>query len=113
MKPLSLFFVTTAALFAACGQLLFKVGAAERERLIDFINPAIVGGLAFYGLGTAMWIYTLSSEKLVNVYAFTALAFVLVYLGGVVILGETITRTGVLGVLMILTGLFLLTTSNA
>ena len=64
-------------------------------------------------LSTAIWIYALSSEKLVNVYAFTALSFVLVYLGGVMVLGETISKSGIVGVLLVLTGLFLLTTSNA
>lgn len=113
MKPLSVVFLIAAALFAAGGQMLFKVGAVDRERLIEYLNPAIVTGMFCYALSTVIWIYTLSSEKLVNVYAFTALSFVLVYVGGVMILGESITRAGVVGILLILTGLFLLTTNNA
>ena len=71
MKPVSVFLLVLSAFSAAGGQLLLKVGAAHRDRLIEFINPSIVGGLTLYMLSTAIWIYALSSEKLVNVYAFT------------------------------------------
>ena len=112
MKPVSLVLLISAALLAAAGQMLFKVGATDRARLIEYLNPAIIVGLLCYALSTVAWIYTLSSEKLVNVYAFTALSFVLVYAGGVTLLGETLTGAGIVGIVLIMAGLFLLTTSN-
>ena len=63
-------------------------GAHGREQLVDFLNFSIFAGLILYALGTILWVYVLASEKLVNVYAFTTLSFVLVYLGGVLLLGE-------------------------
>jgi len=101
-----------AAFAAAGGQLLFKVGAEGRERLQDFINLPILTGLCLYGIGTILWIYALSGEKLVNVYAFTALSFALVYLGGVMLLGERITQAGAIGVALVLAGLLLITTQK-
>ena len=83
--------LTLAAISAASGQLLFKVGANGVQTLSGYLNLSILAGLVLYGFGTMVWIYALSSELLVNVYAFTALTFVLVYLGGVLLLGETIT----------------------
>jgi drug/metabolite transporter (DMT)-like permease len=112
MKPVSLVLLISAALLAAAGQMLFKIGATDRARLIEYLNPAIIVGLLCYALSTVAWIYTLSSEKLVNVYAFTALSFVLVYAGGVTLLGETLTGAGIVGIVLIMAGLFLLTTSN-
>jgi len=101
--------LTFSAFSAAAGQLLFKVGAVGSRSLLDFINPYILGGLVLYGLGTAIWIYVLSSEMLVNVYAFTALTFVLVYLAGIVFLGEAISKPAMLGVALVLSGLYLIT----
>ena len=101
--------LTLAAFSAATGQVLFKLGASGAQTLVDFFNPKIFTGLLFYGVGTAIWIYALSSELLVNVYAFTALTFVLVYLAGIFFLGEYINTAGLLGVAFVLGGLYLIT----
>ena len=45
---------------------------------MQFLNVPIALGLSLYLCGTVLWIYVLSKEKLVVVYAFTALTFVLV-----------------------------------
>ena len=98
-----------ATIFAAIGQLLFRIGARDRITLLAFINPFIISGLMFYALGTAAWIFALSKEQMVSVYAFTALTFVLVFLGGVFILGEQINVIESMGVLLVLVGLYLIT----
>ena len=102
-----------SAFSAATGQLLFKVGADGRNTIQEFINLPIISGIIMYAIGTIIWIYVLSDEKLVNVYAFTALSFVLVYLGGVLLLGEKLVAAGVVGVILVLAGLFLIVTYNA
>ena len=109
MNKLSILLLSSAALSAAIGQLLFRVGAKDKEIFLDFVNLPIFLGLGFYALGTAVWIYALSFQKLVDVYAFTALTFVLVYLGGVVLLKEPIDLTTGAGVGFVLLGLYLIT----
>ena len=109
MTRFSIILLTLASFSAAIGQLLFKFGAAGRERLIDFINLQIAGGLAFYLLGTAIWIYALSAERLTDVYAFTALTFVLVYVFAVAVAGEPLQRNTIIGAILILAGLYLIT----
>jgi len=99
-----------ASLAAACGQLLFKAGAAGRVQWIEFLNVRIGAGLALYALGTALWIYALSKERLVVVYAFSALTFALVYLGGTLLLREPLTARGIAGVVVVLAGLYLIAT---
>ena len=101
--------LAAASLAAAGGQVLFKVGAQHRTHFAAFINVPILLGLLLYGLGTALWIYALSQEKLVVVYAFTILTFALVYIGSVLLLGETLTLKACCGVALVLGGLFLLT----
>lgn len=100
--------LVASALLAAGGQLLFRVGAAGRHALLEFVNPAVVGGLALYGLSTALWIFALSRTKLTTVYPFTALTFVLVYAGAILMLGEKPTRVEIVGVLLVMSGLALL-----
>jgi drug/metabolite transporter (DMT)-like permease len=97
-----------ASLAAACGQLLLKVGAQHKTHAAQFLNLPIALGLSLYLCGTVLWIYVLSKEKLVVVYAFTALTFVLVYLGAVLTLGESLTLKAGGGVLLVLAGLYLL-----
>jgi drug/metabolite transporter (DMT)-like permease len=98
----------SASLSAAGGQLLFRMGAQNHTQLREFFNAPIGLGLLLYALGTALWIYALSRERLVSVYAFTALTFVLVYLAGWGLLGESVSARGALGIGLILGGLYLL-----
>ena len=109
MDRVTVILLTLAAISAAIGQLLFRVGADGRQHFLEFINLPIFLGLAFYAAGTVIWIYTLAQEKLVNVYAFTALTFVLVYIGGVGLLGERLNSAGVMGIVLILVGLYFIT----
>lgn len=105
--------LTLSTCAAAGGQLLLKVGAQGRENLLSFFNPHVIAGLLLYVVSTLVWIYVLSFEKLTNVYAFTALTFVLVYLGAVILLGEKISVATVTGIIAILFGLYLISQYNS
>ena len=96
-----------ACVAAAAGQLLFRVGAQNRTQLLEFVNPTIAGGLVLYALGTLLWIYALARERLSVVYAFSALTFALVYLGGTLLLHESVSARGACGVALVLAGLYL------
>jgi drug/metabolite transporter (DMT)-like permease len=98
----------SGAVCAAVGQLLFAAGARGRTDLIQFLNLWIVFGLGLYATGTVFWIYSLSRATLVQVYPFTVLTFVLVYLSGILILGERPTVNGCFGVALVLGGLYFL-----
>ena len=104
MQRQAILLLLLSAFTAAGGQLMLKVGAQGRDALIGFINPWVVGGLV---------LYVLSFEKLTNVYAFTALTFVLVYLGAVFFLGERISAAAITGIVAILFGLYLISQYNS
>ena len=112
MSKYSILLLTTASFSAAIGQLLFRVGAKGNLQFVEFFNIPIFLGLGFYALGTVIWIYALSQENLVDVYAFTALTFVLVYLGGVWLLSEPVDAATISGVLIVLLGLYIITRSS-
>jgi drug/metabolite transporter (DMT)-like permease len=93
------------SLCAAVGQLCFKAGADGRLALVDFINAWILSGLFLYGVGTVLWIYALSRLRVMTVYPFTALTFVMVYCGSYFVFKEKMGVVGISGVLLILAGL--------
>ena len=112
MNKFTVMLLTFSAFSAACGQLLFKVGARGQDHWQAFINFPIIAGLVLYSASTVVWIYVLSKESIVNVYAFTALTFVLVYLGSVLLMGERLSPVAFAGVGLVLSGLYLITNYN-
>jgi multidrug transporter EmrE-like cation transporter len=52
-------------------------------------RPALIGGLACYGLSILLWIYVLSRAEASYAYPFLGLGFVVVALAGWLLLGET------------------------
>lgn len=109
----AIFLLSLSAFMAAGGQLLLKIGAQGRHEFISFLNPYVIIGLILYVVSSLAWIYVLSFEKLTNVYAFTALTFVLVYLGAVLLVGEKISVQAVAGIVAILLGLYLISQTHS
>jgi undecaprenyl phosphate-alpha-L-ara4N flippase subunit ArnE len=113
MKRLSIALLVVAAIAAAAGQIFLKLGASGRQHFAEYFNALILAGLCLYAVGTVIWIYVLSSERLINVFAFSALTFVLVVIGGAALDGSSVKPAGLVGVALILSGLYVLTKYNA
>lgn len=101
-----------ATLFAAVGQLFFKKGAAGLAHWSQYFNGGILTGLLFYGAGTVLWIFSLSKIPLRQAYPFTALTFILVYLGAAFFLKEAVSLRGMAGVIVVLLGLGIIVLEN-
>jgi drug/metabolite transporter (DMT)-like permease len=101
-----------SAICAAAGQMLFRVGAAGRTALLEFVNPALLGGLTLYAASTLLWVFALSRLPLRSVYPFTALTFVLVYGGAILLLDEKPSWRGIVGVVIVLVGLYCIVTDR-
>lgn len=106
MNRFSIILLTFSAIFAASGQLLFKIGAKNKNHIIEYINQSIFFGFIFYAFGAAVWIYVLSYEKLINTYPFTFLTLVMVYIGAFFLLGESLRLNALIGIVFILFGLY-------
>jgi drug/metabolite transporter (DMT)-like permease len=112
VEKINIMLLVLSSFSAAAGQLLLKIGAQGRHQLAEFINLPIIVGLLLYGAGTAIWIFVLGKEKLINVYAFTALSFALVSASSVLFLGERVALGGLFGIMLVLAGLYLITNYN-
>lgn len=100
---------------SALGQTFFKAGVnrvdfAEGAGVLSrgaalVLSPWVLGGLAFYGVGTVLWLFALKRMDLSLAYPFVAMSFVMVAASGVLFLGETLSVTRVLGMALIVSGL--------
>lgn len=99
--------LAASCLLAATGQLLFRLGAADRNDIAAFLNLYLASGLIAYAASTALWVFALSRVRLLLVYPFTLLTFVLVGMGAALILGESVNRIVLLGWVVIAMGLAL------
>ena len=105
--------VISSSILAAFGQILLKLGAHERSTPFEFINIQIICGLAALMAGAGLWVIALSNLRLMQVYPFTALTFILVYITGYLFLGEHASWRGWIGVTLILIGLLLISADGA
>jgi multidrug transporter EmrE-like cation transporter len=97
-----------ACLSAAAGQMLLKAGATGRTQFLEFVNWQVAFGLGGYALSTLLWLYCLSKLPLRVVYPYTALTFVLVVMGAIVVFGERAGWRAGVGTILVLGGLVMI-----
>lgn len=102
----------TPALLSA-GQLLFKRSADSTvaDSALHFfgsllVTPYFWAALALYGATTVLYVFVLSRVPLSSAMPFVALAFVIVPILGVVVLGEKLSFLYWLGVALIVAGVY-------
>lgn len=101
--------------------LLIKTGAGKIGKLPDnFIgipgylgelvtNWFLVGGLALFGLGFAIWVLVLNKVQLSTAAPIMSLGYVFIMIFSYLLLKESITTPKIIGVLTIIFGVFLIT----
>ena len=111
IKHISMALVVVALL--AIGQVLFK-SVADSVRpeqtsvaaVFGFIqNPLFLGAIVIYAVATVAWIFVLTQTPLNVAYPIMALAFVLVPVLSMIILGESISPKTIIGSLIIVSGI--------
>lgn len=88
--------------FATCGQLLLKHGLTLAKIVSSVSHPAMVlilMGFLIYGLGTLLWIAAVSKQEISYLYPLSALNYLLVPVGGAVLLREHISPLRWVGIL--------------
>ncbi|MEB3220440.1 MAG: EamA family transporter [Candidatus Sericytochromatia bacterium] len=116
--------ILTSILLSVLGQYALKTGAgrlgqvgvesagrATELALAAAANPWLIGGLACYALGAVTWIMVLTRVPLSWAYPILALNQVLILLVAAFLLGEHVSAMRWGGVLLIVTGVFLVSQS--
>tara|TARA_A100000171_G_scaffold52947_1_gene74492 strand:- start:845 stop:1219 length:375 start_codon:yes stop_codon:yes gene_type:complete len=117
--PLIIFCV----LLNTAAQILLKVGMKSIGHF-DFIlqnfwpiflkiaqNPAIIGGLFLYVLSVGFWMMALSRVDVSYAYPLSSLGYVFTALAGYWFLQENLSATRILGIIVILGGVYLVSKS--
>ena len=97
------------------GQILFKKSAdtlATLDKSWHLIYEiTFISGIFIYALTTLLWIWCLQNIELNRAYPFTALAYVIVPIASWILLGESVNKKLIIGVLLICSGVFLTSTA--
>ena len=110
--------------FNVTANILLKTGvvktggiAAETTNIIANIlkvatSPYIIAGLALYGLSFLIWLRVLTFNDLSRSYPiFATIVFLMTTLGSIIFLKENITSIRVVGIAVMLTGIFIVARS--
>jgi len=121
MKQFMLIIITVG--LNVSGQVLMKqgmesVGAIQGTlaAIVDglsqaFFSPYVLGGVAAYGLSSVFWLILLSRVELSYAYPALSLGYVIITLVSAFLLGEQVTVTRWVAVLVICLGVVLLSRS--
>lgn len=82
------------------------VGLALLRPLLS--SPHLWGGMAAYGVGVLLWLFVLSRVPVSFAYPFVALGIAITTLSGVLILGETMSRLSLAGIVIIVAGILVM-----
>jgi drug/metabolite transporter (DMT)-like permease len=109
---------------SALAQLVFKLGMSSAAVQLALnqghslqtiwtvaINPSVIAGFVFYGLGAIVWLLVLSRVDVSLAYPFVGLGFVLVMFLGWLVLGEQVGPVRLVGTLFVVIGVWLVSSS--
>lgn len=99
--------VFASTFVVAIAHFLFKAGMNNTNSLWDLINANIIVGGVFYLIGTLMMIWGLKYGEASSAYPVVASGFIWVVLMGYLFLDEIITASSIAGIILIISGIFL------
>jgi drug/metabolite transporter (DMT)-like permease len=113
--------ILLAVLLGATGQVIMKKGmmlygevtaGSVWAQLIPILKvPQVFIGFVCYGISAVLWIAVVSNVDLSLAYPMVSLAYVLVFLASWLLLGEQISATRVLGLVIIVAGVLVISRS--
>jgi len=109
---MSFIYIAVAVVLGTAAQLFLKAGTNAAP--VDFrlaLEPRILAGIACYAVSLVVWILALSKTPVSAAYPMVSIGFALNALLAWWLLGETVTPMRVLGIGIIIVGVFLVARS--
>lgn len=107
--------ILACVLVMTLGQLLFKQVAINYNKIGSLLDIGVLGLLlvagSMYLASSGLWVWALRSTEISKAYPYFALGFVLVPLLGAWLFGESLTLRYGLGVILIVIGVTITSTS--
>jgi multidrug transporter EmrE-like cation transporter len=120
MSPGTLALILLSVSISALAQICLKLGMSSpgvqnaissgAPAIVYAVSssPAIVGGLALYGLGAIVWLSVLARIDVSIAYPFVGVSFLITAALAVLFLGEQITTPKIVGTSLIMAGIAIL-----
>lgn len=89
------------------GKFSFNVSTLVPQYIKILLSPLVIAGLVGFFISMLIWLYVLSRMELSFAYPFVALNYVLILFGSYFLLKEAITPMKVIGVVVIVAGVYL------
>jgi len=89
------------------GKFSFNVSTLVPQYIKILLNPFVIAGLVGFFISMLIWLYVLSRMELSFAYPFVALNYVLILFGSYFLFRETITPLKIVGVVVIIIGVYL------
>ncbi len=106
---------------SAIAQIFLKLGMSQPAVLKELAtgdhlmlaasiigNGWVLGGLALYFFGAAVWLFVLARVDVSFAYPFVGLGFIVTLLLGRIVMGDVVTLTRVIGTVLVSTGVLLI-----
>ena len=96
------------------GQIMFKVGMKDKNisSILDILqvifSPVIFCAIIIYGMTTILWLYILNRVDISFAYPIQSLAMPIVCACGVIMFGESLTITKLIGIIVITIGIIII-----
>ena len=113
--------ILLAVLLGATGQVIMKMGmkiygevsaTSVWGQLVPILKvPQVFLGFVCYGLSAVLWIAVVSNVDLSLAYPMVSMAYVLVFLASWLFLGEHISATRIVGLVVIVAGVLVISRS--
>ena len=112
MSLASFAFILTGVLLNAGAQLLLKAGTNARPLGVALaIEPHILAGLACYVVSVVVWVIALSKVPVSIAYPMLSIGYVVNAVAAYYLLGETVTPLRLVGIGVIIVGVFIVARS--
>lgn len=112
--------ILICVVIAAVGQLLLKKGLTQmgtlswslsRDGFLQwgnvFLNPYVFSGLGLYFMSLVLWLWALSRVDVSVAYPMMSLGYIVTCAAGILIFNEPFSWSKILGVLIIILGVYL------
>src|SRR5882757_8356640 len=112
MSLVSFSFILAGVLLNAGAQLLLKAGTNARPLGLELaIEPHILGGLACYVVSVVLWVVALSKVPVSIAYPMLSIGYIVNAVAAYYLLGESITPMRLVGIGIIIVGVFVVARS--
>lgn len=101
-------FLWSGIVIGVGGQWLLKAGAGAPDLVSQLLAPTTLAGLVFYGAATVCYLIAIRRIPITIAFPSISLSYIVILVMGVIVFGESLSVSKVVGTALIMGGVWLL-----